>query len=338
MNMKKTRKRQHTLLIMVTLILAISFQLSGCSSDPAATPSAEPVAGASAHIYLTEITDTIGARVTGTANEQKIADYMVKNFEKFGFKTEVQPFTYESTDETTKVTTTEKSLNVYAVKPGISTEEIIVGAHMDSKDVGVGADDNGSALAVMLEVAEKLKDVKTPYTIRFIAFGAEETGDNGSAYYVSKMDKAAIDNTLVMINMDSLAVGDDMNVYGGYGKDGLVRDYALKVAREMGLDLKTNMGANPEYPLGSTGDWSDHAPFVTAGMNYVYFEATNWYLGDMDGYTQVDPKYGEEGAIWHTEFDNMKYIEDTFPGRLDEHLKTFTMVLTKILTDYNSGG
>ena len=328
------RKQLLPLLITLALILSLSLPLSGCGNKTAAAP----VAGDAAHAYLTEITENIGSRVAGTADEQKIGDYLVTNFEKFGYETKVQPFTYESTDETTKVTTTVSSENVYAIKPGISTKEIIVGAHMDSKDVGVGADDNGSALAVMLEVAEKLKDVKTPYTIRFIAFGSEETGDNGSAFYVSQMDKAAIANTLVMINMDSLAVGDDMNVYGGYGKDGLVRDYALKVAKEMGLDLKTNMGANPEYPLGSTGDWSDHAPFQAAGMNYVYFEATNWYLGDMDGYTQVDPKYGVDGAIWHTKYDNMKYIEDTFPGRLKDHLKTFTMVLTKILTDYKFAG
>lgn len=329
-----TKKRLFALLVILVFILAISVQLL-FGAKPKEEAKLDPSAGAAAHVFLKEITDTIGARVAGTENEKKIADYMALNFNKMGYKTVVQPFTYDSTDETTKITKKVQSLNVYALKPGLSKKEIIVGAHMDSKDVGVGADDNGSALAVMLEVAEKLKDIKTPYTIKFVAFGAEETGENGSLYYVSQMDKAAIANTQIMINMDSLAVGDDMNVYGGYGKDGLVRDYALKVAREMGLNLKTNMGENPEYPLGSTGDWSDHDPFVKAGMKYIYFEATNWLLGDKDGYTQVNIKFGDQGAIWHTQYDNMKYIEETFPGRMDERLRTFTMVLKKILTDYN---
>jgi hypothetical protein len=94
------------------------------------------------------------------------------------------------------------------------------------------------------------------------------------------------------------------------------------------------MGLNPEYPAGTTGDFSDNAPFRQAGVPYAYFEATNWELGAKDGYTQVDPKFGKNGEIWHTQDDTLDYIEKTFPGRMDAHLKLFSTLLMDILTEY----
>ena len=43
---------------------------------------------------------------------------------------------------------------------------IIFGAHYGSGNEGKGADDNASGVAVMLEAARMLKDVKTPHTIK----------------------------------------------------------------------------------------------------------------------------------------------------------------------------
>ena len=56
--------------------------------------------------------------------------------------------------------------DVIAVKEGVSEEMIIFGAHYGSGNEGKGADDNASGVAVMLEAARMLKDVKTPYTIK----------------------------------------------------------------------------------------------------------------------------------------------------------------------------
>ncbi len=65
---------------------------------------------------------------------------------------------------------------------GRSPKEIIIGAHYDSADEGTGADDNASGVAVMLETAELVANLQTPYTIRFIAFGSEENGLDGSVF------------------------------------------------------------------------------------------------------------------------------------------------------------
>jgi Zn-dependent M28 family amino/carboxypeptidase len=186
----------------------------------------------------------------------------------------------------------------------------------------------------LLEAAERVKDIATPYTLRFITFGSEEEGEKGSTYYVSQMSKEDIARTAAMVNLDSLTAGDFTYIYGTRGQAGSVRDWTLNKARSRGLNLITQPGLNPQYPAGTTGDFSDHAPFRLAGIQYAYLEATNWNLEDKDGYTQVDLKLGEKGQIWHTRFDTLDYLDRTFPGRVDAHLNLFATLLVDILTEY----
>jgi hypothetical protein len=110
----------------------------------------------------------------------------------------------------------------------------------------------------------------------------------------------------------------------------------LDYAQENNLTLQTQPGENPQYPAGTTGDWSDHAPFKAAGIPYAYLESTNWTLGNKDGYTQVSPQYGENGEIWHTEYDTLEYINETFAGRMQERLQLFVIVLEAILTEFDA--
>lgn len=84
-----------------------------------------------------------------------------------------------------------------------------------------------------------------------------------------------------MFNLDSLAVGDQMYVYGSSGEDGFVRDLALEIATNKKLNIETNIGLNPDYPAGTTGDWSDHAPFKRLGIPYGYLEATSILLTEV---------------------------------------------------------
>ena len=124
-----------------------------------------------------------------------------------------------------------------AVKKGTSAQEIIVGAHYDSADAGPGADDNASGLAVMLEVARLISSQATPYTIRFIAFGAEESGLLGSYAYLNQMSQEEFENVIAMINLDSLIAGDVAYVYSDEGQQTAVRDWAVEWASGNGLDL-----------------------------------------------------------------------------------------------------
>jgi hypothetical protein len=79
-----------------------------------------------------------------------------------------------------------RSFNTVAELPGDSAETVILGAHLDSWDLGTGATDNGAGAAAVLEAARLLSrlGVKPKRTVRFILFGGEEQGYLGSLAYV----------------------------------------------------------------------------------------------------------------------------------------------------------
>lgn len=277
--------------------------------------------GSLSYKHTQYLSETIGARVAASDQEAQAKEYLNDQFTKMGYETNVQEFSY------VRRGSSYDSANVVAFKPGKSEKVLVVGAHYDSVAAGKGSDDNASGVAVMLEAAEVLKKIPTPYSILFVAFGAEEVGLQGSNYFVSQMSAEDIQNTVGMINLDSLAVGDYMYVHGSPGEEGFLRDQALAIADKKKLDLRINEGLNPDYPAGTTGDWSDHAPFKKAGIPIAYFEATNWEIGDLDGYEQTE----EYGGIWHTNNDTLEFIQQAYPGRLEERLSTFSTVLIDLL-------
>ena len=65
-------------------------------------------------------------------------------------------------------------------------EVVILGAHIDSWDLGSGATDNGTGVTVVLEAARALHklELKPKRTIRFVLFSGEEQGLHGSRAYV----------------------------------------------------------------------------------------------------------------------------------------------------------
>lgn len=266
----------------------------------------------------------IGARVPGSQNEQSAAQYILAAFQKLGYTPQTQPFS--AWDENGSEF---KSANVIAVKKGDSPKEIIVGAHYDSGNQSLGADDNASGVGVLLEVAERMAQVKTPYTIRFIAFGSEENDLDGSNFFVARMTVEEFDNTIAMINLDSLAAGDITYVYSGAKI--FLRDWVLAWAGNNNMPLQTIPNADLTDGM-SPG--SDYGAFEERGIPFIYFEATNWTLGEEDGYTQVNQLYGDVGYIWHTKYDNLEYIDATFPGRVDEHLRIFVSALVAIFTEF----
>ncbi|SDX04571.1 M20/M25/M40 family metallo-hydrolase [Paenibacillus sp. CF384] len=270
------------------------------------------------------LSSTIGTRVAGSEAEAKAGAFILQEFGKIGLTAQMQPFEYKGDNGQTI-----HSANVVATMPGKSARVLYVGAHYDSVGVSKGADDNASGVSVMLEAAKAVLKSEVPYTIKFLAFGSEEVGLEGSNYYVSQLSQEEINNAVAMINLDSLAVGDHMHIYGNSGTDGFVRDLGLDIAKRLNLNISTQTGLNPLYPAGTTIDASDHVAFKYAGIPYGYLEATNWQLGAMDGYTQTE----KDGEIWHTPKDTTDYIAATYPGRIEEHLCSFTRLLTQLLLE-----
>ena len=274
------------------------------------------------------LSETVGPRVAGSSQELQAAAYAFSELRQAGLSPEIRPFDYmRALEDDTEVSV--RSQNVVALKPGESAQEIIVIAHVDSVAKGRGADDNASGVGVLLEAAERVEALKLPYSVRFIVAGAEEEGLQGARVYAQGMTAAEVANTRMVINLDSLLAGDFMYVYGEGPQGVASREALLSWAKANGRALITQAGLNPEYPAGTTGDWSDHAPFKDKGISYTYLDATNWTLGDLDGYTQTE----KHGGVWHTENDTLAFLEREFPGRVQEHLSLFSSALVELLTN-----
>jgi len=74
--------------------------------------------------------------------------------------------------------------------PRLSPSPLIIAAHYDTVEASPGADDNASALAVLLNVARNLKGVPLARSVRFIAFCLEEEDLLGSLAYASSLRAA----------------------------------------------------------------------------------------------------------------------------------------------------
>jgi alkaline phosphatase isozyme conversion protein len=131
-----------------------------------------------------------------------------------------------------------------------------------------GIDDNAVGVGVLLELAERLKNVSTHYGIRFIASSGEEEGNLGAQNILKRMSDAEKKNTLLVINLDNLVVGDKLYFNSGRSTPAsirkLTRDRALAIARSKGIAAYTNPGLNHDYPQG-TGCCNDASIFDSAG-------------------------------------------------------------------------
>jgi carboxypeptidase Q len=82
-----------------------------------------------------------------------------------------------------------RSANVIGEIPGgdLAAEIVILAAHLDSWDPGVGALDNASGCAIVMSVAKLIRDldVKPRRTIRVVLFANEEYAQSGSIAYLA---------------------------------------------------------------------------------------------------------------------------------------------------------
>ena len=124
---------------------------------------------------------------------EQAAQYIEGEFLKVGLDVKEDSFQWEG--KTYK--------NIVAEKKGKTSPErvFIVGAHYDTVPGSPGADDNASAVAVLLEFARNIQSVSLEGTVRLIAFTLEEYGYIGSAHYVESLKKGK-EEILGMISLE----------------------------------------------------------------------------------------------------------------------------------------
>ena len=110
---------------------------------------------------------------------------------QFAFKNRIRPATQVN--------------NVIAEIPGsdLPNEIVIVAGHLDSWHPATGAQDNGTGVSTVIDVARAVKALDRPprRTMRFILFGGEEQGIIGSTSYVKH-------HLADMPNIDAVLISD----------------------------------------------------------------------------------------------------------------------------------
>ncbi|MCA6502855.1 MAG: M28 family peptidase [Pseudanabaena sp. M135S2SP2A07QC] len=84
---------------------------------------------------------------------------------------------------------------------------LIIGAHYDTVPACVGADDNASGVAVLLELTEYFSANPLKYPVQLIAFDMEEYGLSGSHAYANKL-KNEKQKLRLMISLEMLGYCD----------------------------------------------------------------------------------------------------------------------------------
>ena len=173
------------------------------------------------------------------------ADYLVKRFQELGIQAKgedgyFQDFIFKTQFQSTRGSQFlplreamyRTGRNVIGYIDNQASKTIIIGAHFDHLGMGGqgslyrgeepaihnGADDNASGVAVMLQLAERLKSVENVMTnYLFIGFSGEELGLLGSNYFGAKHPTIDLSTVDVMINMDMVGRLNTENTLAVHG-------------------------------------------------------------------------------------------------------------------------
>jgi Zn-dependent M28 family amino/carboxypeptidase len=216
-------------------------------------------------------------------------DYLAEQFKVLGL--EVSPHPFRALGGTYRNVIGTRSASHPTPE---SDAPLIVAAHYDTVRGSPGADDNASALAVMLEVARCLRDVPLNRDVRFIAFCLEEENLLGSLAYASWLRESnqRIDGAIVLecvgyarpdegsqrkppgVSIVVPSAGDFLAIVGNTASAGLVA--AVEgAAKKRVPDLKTITLTVPgDGELLPDTRRSDHAAFWHHGYPAVMLTDT----------------------------------------------------------------
>lgn len=261
---------------------------------------------------LTEFAN-LGVKTTGSTANNNAFTWLQNKYVSYGYTTSVsatdlkiesQSFTYSG----------KTSNNIIVTKKGTlyPNTYIIVCGHYDTI-VGPGVNDNGSGVAIILEMARILINTPTDYSIKFINFSGEEQGLYGSQAYVANVVNATtpkMDIKLVY-NLDEVGgVAGQVNNRINCEKDG-TPTYPTSMAATYKNYPSTNNAASNTYnnilmncfsiynngeitPVSSYIERSDYMPFdlnndISIGL-YETLESNKPHTSG-DTYANMDPVF-----------------------------------------------
>lgn len=278
--------------------------------------------------HVQVLTVDIGERsVANPVGHRRAAQYLGDVFRKAGLRVWEEPYPY---GETTVA-------NILAETGSEdSPRRYLVGAHYDSLAGTVGADDNASAVAVLLETARILHAAAcgeaSQVSVQFAGFALEEPPAYGTRAMGSrvraknaKKAKERIDGMicLEMVGytcrqpgcqsypfplgfMNYPPTGDFIGIVGNGSSRALLRAVEKAFKKNPNLPVVTLTVPLNGWPIPSVR-LSDHAPFWDAGYPAVMVTDSAFY----------------RNPYYHTVDDTLETLDFTFMAQLVKSLVTF---------------
>ena len=272
--------------ILIALIMAISVTASIQTMAGSVTQSDAEVQPLEQNIE--QIIDEITSEPHPINSDaiQNVKEYIIKYFGNLGYdETECQKFEYNDENNENAIRrssqvdvfltpTAENAIvdgigeNIIVTKKSSTdtTKNLIISAHYDSADDSVGANDNGSGVAAVLELARILKDTEMPYNIKFILFSGEEKYMLGSRWYVGNLTEDERKQIIGVINIDTIAEKSDLGymamIEGNKRPDDIeYDDEGLKKLAELNKNSMSDLFTSSDRFYLTMATNSDHYPF-----------------------------------------------------------------------------
>lgn len=207
---------------------------------------------------------------------QNVKEYISEYFGNLGYdKIEYQKFEYNNeNNENAIVDGIGENIIVTKNSSIDTTKNLIISAHYDSAEDSVGANDNGSGVAAVLELARILKDTEIPYNIKFILFSGEEKYMLGSRWYVGKLTEDERKQIIGVINIDTIAEKSNLGymamIEGNKRPDNAeYDDEGLKKLAELNKNSMSELFTPSDRFFLTMATNSDHYPFALVNIPAV---------------------------------------------------------------------
>ena len=221
------------------------------------------------------------------------ADYIQQIWQAAGYQVELQEYDAKGV--------TSANLEIEISGQDLTDEIILIGAHYDSVLGSPGANDNGTGVAAILEIAKLLSGLKLNRTIRFVAFTNEEppfflSRKMGSRVYAMRSRQQG-DNIVAMISLETMGyyseAPDSQNYPFPFGLFyphtanfiGFVGNIGSRHLVRQALAAFRNHTSFPSEGTAAPGwltgiGWSDHWSFWREGFNAIMITDTALFRYD----------------------------------------------------------